>query len=64
MAAPTNAATSQKVLANAEPSTHGPSRRLVAMQQFCRFRSEADMQRGLGRGALAYLQNLDLQRTG
>jgi len=29
MAAPTNAALLQKVLANPEPSTHGPKRHLV-----------------------------------
>ena len=32
MAAPTNAALVKKVLANSEPSTHGPKRRFVASQ--------------------------------
>ena len=45
MAAPTNAAFVKKVLANSEPSTHGPSRHFAATQQFSRFRSEADIQR-------------------
>ena len=47
MAAPTNAALVKKVLANSEPSTHGPSRHFAATQQFSRFRSEADIQRPL-----------------
>jgi hypothetical protein len=41
MAAPTNAAGVKKVLANPEPSTHGPSRHFDAAQQLGRFRSEA-----------------------
>jgi hypothetical protein len=34
MAAPTNAAHVKKVLANSEPSTHGPSRHFSKMQNF------------------------------
>ena len=45
MAAPTNAANVKKALANSEPSTHGTSRHFVAMRQFSRFRTEADIQR-------------------
>jgi len=45
MAATTNAASVNKVLANPEPSTHGTSRRFAATQYFGRFRSEADMNR-------------------
>ena len=45
MAAPTNAARVKKVLANLEPSTHGPSRHFAATQHVCRFRSEADINR-------------------
>ena len=37
MAAPTNAARVKKVLANTEPSTHGPKRRFVATQQSGRY---------------------------
>jgi hypothetical protein len=44
MAAPTKAALVKKVLANSEPSTHGPSRHFAATQQFDRFRNEADIQ--------------------
>ena len=42
MAAPTNAARVKKVLANTEPSTHGPKRRFVATQQSIAFGGEAD----------------------
>jgi hypothetical protein len=45
MAAPTNAAFVKKVLANSEPSTHGPSRQFAPTQQFGRFRCEVDMRR-------------------
>ena len=43
MAAPTNTALVKKVLANSEPSTHGPSRHFATTQRFGRFRSEADI---------------------
>ena len=43
MAAPTDAALVKKVLANSEPSTHGPSRHLVASHQIRRYRSEAEV---------------------
>jgi hypothetical protein len=43
MAAPTKTALVKKVLANSEPSTHGPSRHFAATQQIGRFRSEADI---------------------
>jgi hypothetical protein len=43
MAAPTNAALVKKVLANSEPSTHGPSRHFAAARQFGRFWTEADI---------------------
>jgi hypothetical protein len=43
MAAPTNAATSQKVLTNSEPSTHGPSRHIAPPHDSGRERSEADI---------------------
>ena len=49
MAAPTNAARVEKVLANPEPSTHGPKRRFVALQSYVRSRGEADMPRQLDR---------------
>jgi hypothetical protein len=45
MAAPTNAALVKKVLANSEPSTHGPSRHIGTKPKFGRFRSLADMDR-------------------
>ncbi|MGC1538569.1 MAG: hypothetical protein WA808_02085, partial [Xanthobacteraceae bacterium] len=45
MAAPTNAALVKKVLANTEPSTHGPSRRVASPHNFGRKRGEADIQR-------------------
>jgi hypothetical protein len=35
------------VLANSEPSTHGPSRQFAATQKLRRFRSEADIEPGL-----------------
>ena len=34
MAAPTNTADVKKVLANSEPSTHGPKRRFAAPQRY------------------------------
>jgi hypothetical protein len=43
MAAPTNAVGVKKVLANPEPSTHGPSRQFVGAQQFVRFRIRPDI---------------------
>jgi hypothetical protein len=43
MAAPTNTALVKKVLANSEPSTHGPSRHFAATQQLSRFQGIADM---------------------
>ena len=36
MAAPTNAANVKKALANSEPSTHGPLRRIAASQRYVR----------------------------
>jgi|HubBroStandDraft_1064217.scaffolds.fasta_scaffold11618_5 hypothetical protein len=45
MAAPTNAAFVKKVLANSEPSTHGPYRYLAALHQIGRYRSEPDVER-------------------
>ncbi len=45
MAAPTNAARVKKVLANTEPSTHGPKRRFVATQQSVAFGGKAHMLR-------------------
>jgi hypothetical protein len=45
MAAPTNAAPVKKVLANSEPSTHGPIAPCAATQQIGRFWREADIQR-------------------
>src|SRR5262249_23752905 len=42
IAAPTTAAGVKKTLANPEPSTHGPSRRFVAMQQYVGYWSSAD----------------------
>src|SRR4051812_45988354 len=60
MAAPTNAALVKKALANSEPSTHGPSRRSAVLQQFGRFRSEADIQR---RAPAQSPKRLDPQRT-
>jgi hypothetical protein len=39
MAAPTNAANVKKVLANSEPSTHGPSRHFAAAKQIGRFQA-------------------------
>jgi hypothetical protein len=41
MAAPTNAALVKKVLANSEPSTHGPSRHLLRLHKGGRYQSEA-----------------------
>ncbi len=45
MAAPTDAALVKKVLANSEPSTHGPFRHLVALHQIGRDRSGAEVDR-------------------
>jgi hypothetical protein len=44
MAAPTKAYDVKILLANSEPSTHGPSRHFTAMRQYSRFRSEADIE--------------------
>ena len=40
MAAPTNAAFVKKVLANSEPSTHGPSRHFAGLQNWVAIRAE------------------------
>jgi len=43
MAAPTNTALVKKALANSEPSTHGPSRPIAALQFFGRYWGTADI---------------------
>jgi len=40
MAAPTNAALVKILLANAEPSTHGPSRHFAMTEQFGRYQED------------------------
>jgi hypothetical protein len=55
MAAPTNAALVKKVLANSEPSTHGPKRRCAAAQQFGRYQREADIAPDLLRHVVSHL---------
>jgi hypothetical protein len=44
MATPTNAALVKKVLANSQPSTHGPSCHFAATHYFGRFWDEADIE--------------------
>jgi hypothetical protein len=43
MAAPTNAANVKRVLANAEPSTHGTNRTLMMVSLYVRFCPEAEV---------------------
>jgi hypothetical protein len=43
MAAPTNAAPVKKVLANSEPSTHGPKRRLLRDSNMSGVEGKADV---------------------
>ena len=43
MAAPTNAALVKKVLANSEPSTHGPKRTFQCRRSMSAFGSKADI---------------------
>jgi hypothetical protein len=43
MAAPTNAALVKKVLANSEPSTHGPSRQIVLCNRMSAFGRRAEV---------------------
>ena len=46
MAAPTNTALVKKVLANAEPSTHGPLRHSLQRKQMSAFRTIAEVAAG------------------
>ena len=43
MAAPTNTALVKKVLANSEPSTHGPLRQILQCKRMSAFRVAADV---------------------
>jgi hypothetical protein len=44
MAAPTNAVGVKKVLANPEPSTHGPSRHIASPHELGRYRGIAEIE--------------------
>ena len=62
MAAPTNAAFVKKVLANSEPSTHGPSRKWRDVRHKSEMRAKADIGRADGFCCARLLRNWFSQR--